>query len=324
MTEAISSSLLSQEHIIKNYGADCEKRFNIINEIRQLCEQNEYHNLVVPMARIYRDCIIESPLPLTLITTKEQIGLYIDNRERFTQAVIQFILFRKKVYSSRTFEVSLYLENGQGKIGFIDAEYFCFREYVSPLTVCRDVVGMFPLHYDEILEVGVGLKLNIERHRGALEKTRQRALANFEREYYSHDRFLKAKNITLRNPLDMIEVSKERRTQVAHMLNELPELVDFAIQFLSQCVKQNFLSKRRELLYDACPLSPDIVECINQYASDDNLVIASNILLLSLRSLRFDKKNPLAGIIQKIFIELFKGGEIANYAVTDDAHSAFV
>jgi len=114
-----------------------------MREGRKLCDKNRYKHLDIPAASVRGDFIIERRLPLLAQHTKEHIGLYIENSERFSPAIREFVGFlcqadlsditgaRSDPYNmlseapiGRYDNVALYLNNEQGYIGLIDLETF--------------------------------------------------------------------------------------------------------------------------------------------------------------------------------------------------------
>ena len=63
------------------------RRLNKMRLAREVCEKMGYTHLVVPRARLYKDFIVESRLPIILHNAKAQIDLYLENKEQFTTAI---------------------------------------------------------------------------------------------------------------------------------------------------------------------------------------------------------------------------------------------
>jgi len=125
--------------VLKQSGAvKAQERFEKMWQARDICEKNGYSHLVLSIARLYGDFIIENKLPITFQSTKEQIGLYVENHDKFTRAVEEFtrLLFQSDFYDiteyygwaetvmGRYDNVSLYLEENRGRIGLLDLECF--------------------------------------------------------------------------------------------------------------------------------------------------------------------------------------------------------
>lgn len=227
--------VLKQSGSLKN-----QNRLDKMEQGRDLCENNGYKHLVIPKARVYRNFIIESRLPIPIHDTKEQIGFYKENRERFASAVEEFTGFLcqssladitgsgnnpygtlSETPMGRYDNIALYLEAGQGKIGLVDLAEFtlgCSKDdYVSR---CRDAVHLFPYHLDEILKAAKKFDPNIEAHRGYLEKERDGALKRFKLAYEDHLDFVDKKGISTENPLAFEKLGKVRTEQLQKVIEE--------------------------------------------------------------------------------------------------------
>jgi len=211
--------------VLKHSGSpENIERFEKMQQARDLCNRNGYEKLIIPKARIYKDFIIESRLPIARHNTKEQIGLYIENRKLFTKAIQEFTgflcqssladiigggdpyntLFTTRV--GRYDNVPLYLEEGQGKIGFVDLETFSpydnyEREKEWCFYACNTAVVLFPYHLDEIMSAAQKFDPNIEQYRKYLEQIKDKTLKCFKLVYEDHLEFIREKRITLEHPL---------------------------------------------------------------------------------------------------------------------------
>lgn len=208
-----------------------QKRFEQMKHAREICEQSGYEHLVIPRAHIYRNFIIESKLPLHAHSTKGQIGLYIENRKRFTPAVKEFVGFlcqstfnditgNRDPYGilcntpvGRYDNIPLYIEEDQGKIGLIDLEQFhpgcdksskdwCFFK-------CRDAVHLFPLHLKEILSEAKKFDPKIKKYQRKLKEEQKEALKRFKI-IEDHLNFINKKGITAQNPLKFEKLGLEK------------------------------------------------------------------------------------------------------------------
>jgi IQ calmodulin-binding motif len=220
--------------VLKQSGSPAnQERFDKMQQGRKICEENGYENLIIPKARVYRNFIIESRLPITEHDTKRQIGFYIENRDRFTKAVEEFTGFLcqsrfnditgngrdpyqtlSKTPLGRYDNIALYVEGDQGKIGLIDLEQFTPEYNRWCFFKCRDAVHLFPYHLDEIMSVAKRFDSNIEAHRGELERERDEALKGFKLIYEDHLSFIKEKKITFENPSVNIGVSFVKKEKI--------------------------------------------------------------------------------------------------------------
>jgi hypothetical protein len=195
---------------------------------KKICDENDYTSLVIPTARCYKDFIIESRLPITGHDTKSQIGLYVEHKEQFTEAIKEFAGFffqadlddivgknydpygvLSKTALGRYDNVALYLEEGKGKIGLIDLETFRPDTNESKqqwgkewgFLKCIILVDLFPYHVDAILDMAKKFVPNVEEYRNKLEEEKAEALKRFKIAYENHLDFIKEKGITIDNPI---------------------------------------------------------------------------------------------------------------------------
>ncbi len=285
-----------------------QRRFDQMKEAREICEKSHSQNLVIPQARVCGNFIIESRLPITVHETKEAIGFYIENQERFTDAIKEFIGFLCQCTLSditgytfnpygalsknplgRYDNIALYLEGDQGKIGLIDLEHFepiCSKEYSDWCFIrCLNAVCLFPHHLEEILEAAETFDPDIRQYQKALETTRDGSLKRFQLAYYDHLDFITANNITIETPLKMVEISSARKESIQESVSQKlkPELhgrckqpeealalfKDFFPEILTSTT--NFLSER-----------------LKNQIEGAKKPISSYSQLLSYRTLRFD------------------------------------
>lgn len=223
--------------VLKQSGSPANvKRSKQMNVADQIIKKKGYTRLEVPKTRVYLNFIIESKLPIRREETKAAIGFYIENREKFTQAVKEFAGFlcqarigditggNKDPYDTlsesplgRYDNVAMYLEEEQGKIGLIDLEGLYDNlslEIGSRYFACEDAIHLFPYHLDEILEAAKEFDPEIESDRKRLEKERDEALKRFKIAYEDHIQFVKEKGITLDNPTQIVEISSERQENI--------------------------------------------------------------------------------------------------------------
>jgi hypothetical protein len=230
--------------VLKQSGSPAnQKRFDQMRQGRDICERSGYQRLVIPKARVYGDFIVESRLPITMHGTKEQIGLYIDNRERFAVVVQEFtgFLCQSRFHDITGFtrdpygtlsetplgrydNVALYLEEDQGKIGLIDLECFepgCIRMQKGLCFLkCRDAVHLFPYHLDEIMSVAKRFDPDIESYRGILERERAGALKRFKLAYEDHLEFIRKKGIRFEDPISFEKLGIARVEQLKKVIEE--------------------------------------------------------------------------------------------------------
>lgn len=231
---------LSKDVVLKKSQDKNWKRFLQMKNARDLCEKNDYKNLVIPKAKVYKNFIVEEKLPIAMKDhwEKEQIGFYTQNRDKFTAVVKEFtgFLYQSTLsdivrYSvpfyyegaivGRYDNVPLYLEEDQGKIGLIDLETFKpkndFSESES-YAKCKSAVCLFPYHFDEIIETAKKFDPDITKYRKELEKHRDVTLQAFEKIYEKHVHFLIENGISIENPSGMIELTADTRNRIVDNL----------------------------------------------------------------------------------------------------------
>jgi hypothetical protein len=210
--------------VLKASGSPAnQKRFEQMQQAREICEKNGFTSLVIPKARVYGTFIVESRLPISRHDTKEQIGLYVENRDLFTVAIKEFTGFlcrstlrdldgsgpyvhlAEVASVGRYDNVPLYLEAGQGKIGLIDLESFSpdlpGRDIPHVFYACASAACLFPYHFEEILSVAKKFDPKIEEYLPRLAECRDGSLKLFKLAYEDHAAFIRKNRIGLEDPL---------------------------------------------------------------------------------------------------------------------------
>lgn len=298
------------------------KRFHQMKQARDICEKSGYQNLVIPKARVYANFIIESRLPINMHGTKEQIGLYIENRARFADAVKEFtgFLCQSNFYDitgaiddpyetlskrpvGRYDNIVLYLEEDKGKIGLIDLERFspgCSKSEKDWCFIkCLDAIHLFPYHVDEIISVAKKFDFNIEAYQKDLEQERDEVLKFFKIAYEDHLDFVRKKNITLENPivfekLSLIRSEKLKKVIEIELRKENDGVLFSGCLWFKGCLGEKpdetlicFNEKAFPIILDATyKLINDLLK-FNMESQQSEAAISSNAQLLSLRTLKF-------------------------------------
>jgi hypothetical protein len=231
--------------VLKHSGSpENQKRFQQIKMARNLCIENGYEHLIIPPARVYGDFIIESKVPIKANKFKEQMGLYIENWEKFTPAVKEFLEFffqssfsditggtssgyeaLSKSPMGRYDNIALFLDGDHGKMGLIDLEHFS-RAHDSEKDEdfyafrCLYAVRLFPLHFDVIMDEAKKIDPTIELYRQRLVKERDESLKRFKIAYEDHADFIKEKGITIQNPLFFEKLSDDRIKELKNHLEK--------------------------------------------------------------------------------------------------------
>ena len=225
--------------VLKKSGfSGAQSRLEKMGLAQEICIKNRYRHLVIPSACTYKDFIVEGRLPLGSCDPLMQIGLYVENRDRFTKAAEEFTGF---LYQSSLDDVTmgpqyccmynflsespmmrydnlpLYVEHGEGKIGLIDLEKshpLQKGERGSIFPRCINAIRLFPYQYNEILRVAKKFDPNVEKHCGLLQWERDEALKRVQILYEDHLSFIQAKGIGYENPGKSVEITAERRNEI--------------------------------------------------------------------------------------------------------------
>lgn len=314
--------------VLKESGfLESRKRFDQMKLARGVCEKYKYDDvLVIPKVRVCKNFIIEDKLPITMHGTKEQMGIYIENPKKFTDAIKAFTDFLcrssafyditsrrstsgfwgrstdpyaalSKAEMPRYDNVVLYEEEGRGKIGLVDLEGFVPGYDVecpqgSRYSECLDAVHLFPYHFNEIMEVAKKFDPNIELHREELKKERDEALKRLELAYKIHSDFAQAKGITLENPIVFEELGAIRKEQLKNTIKEKLREASKDSWFKRCFDLDNTLTWfDKEGFQQILDTTYKIINAHLKYNMDRNeKPILSKPKLLSIRTLGFDSK----------------------------------
>ncbi len=334
--------------VLKQSGSPAnQKRHEQMEQAREICERNNYVNLIIPKARVYGDFIVENKLPLTNDGTKEQIGLYIENRDKFTNAVKHFTGFLcqctldditgncsgnpyskiSKTPIGRYDNIPLYLEGEKGMIGLIDLEefkplcnkkskYWCYYK-------CITAINLFPYHLEEIISEAKKFDSEIEKLIGNLESERDKTLVFFNLLYVSHLEFIQTRGISLDNPEKTVELSNERREQIKWVIEKelYKENEDNWYRGILGEDPKNVVNSFNEKVFpyifnEACTLIKDLLK-ENLNAQEERLSCLTFSDLLAVRTLKFTRDNASYlkfrnAIVNKIDMLKFKSYEDAK------------
>jgi hypothetical protein len=255
--------------VIKEFGGSIleynESRYEIMMKARQICRMLHTKHLVIPPARLYKSLLFESKLT---VTTDQvfQYGLYVENRDRFTLPVLEFLRFifvtglsdivgydYSKLYPSlsQTFvgtyrNVSPYMDNGRIRISLVDLGqcddiylhcddmsasssigYHGIR-YISDniFSRCCDAICLFPYHYDEIIQEANKWSSFTETYYSHLNKLREESIQRIKFIYLDHVAFLEKKGISCENPTIFDSLSLDRKEQIKQKIKERFSLKD--------------------------------------------------------------------------------------------------
>ena len=230
-------------------GRDLQDRMSKETFAREQCQKLGLHSLVVPSSELDGELLIARKLPI-LTDMKDQIALYVENRDLFTDAVTEFVKFNldsrlkdivggrgdyqelsKRLYKTRLGRydnVALYLKKGKGIIGLIDLEHLKLpepeptglqflgrkkeRELNDIWALTRDAITLFPYHFEEIFNEVKKVYPDIEKHQAELEEVRNNVVQVFKFLYEDHRDFNLAKQKTEKSPA--LEISDERQADI--------------------------------------------------------------------------------------------------------------
>lgn len=321
--------------VLKKSGSlESQKRFDQMKQGRKICEGSGYRNLIIPKARVYGNFIVESRLPITMHSTKERIGLYIENRERFTAAIKDFtgFLFQSclkditgnygtdpygtlsKSPIGRYDNIALYLEDEEGKIGLIDLEEFspgCNKLQKNwSFSRCMDAIRLFPYHIDEILSVAKNFDPDIENYRKDIEIERDEVLKRFKLGYEDHLRFIIENGITIKDPGKFENIKLNRKKDIQGLIErELIKLNQDEFKGIlgedSEKTLACFNEKGFPQILDAtCAFINTLLE-MNLEKAGGKSAVTSREKLLAVRSLDFELSNYLYNNPFEKSIEMF-------------------
>jgi hypothetical protein len=223
--------------VLKESGKGAsKKRRDQMKEVRLLCERNHTTCLVVPKARVHGNFLIEQRLPIETGGTKEMIGFYIENKDKFKKAAEELtILFCHSHFGDVTggkdaFQAilststprydnyALYVEKGIGKIGLVDLESFSHKVDKTKddwcFIRCKDVVRLFPYQFDSIIDTAKKFDPNIDKFAGELNELRDNVLKGYRTIILDHIDFLKEKGISPESQRTFPKIDKDTILQL--------------------------------------------------------------------------------------------------------------
>jgi hypothetical protein len=215
-------------------------RFKKMQQAFELSYKNGYEHIVIPQARIYGNFIIETLLPVkTKSSTIEQMGLYIENRTQFSDAIKEFTGFLCQSYLGdilgnnrdpygalsnspmpRYDNLPLYIVDGQGKIGLVDLEEFHLCKPNSIYSRVLNVVHLYPYHLEEILNAAKKFDPDIEKCRKLLFAERDKALKRLKIAYEDHLKFIQEKKLSIEHPLFFKKVEPNKIKDIQQAISQ--------------------------------------------------------------------------------------------------------
>jgi len=203
--------------ILKALGVERSKRrFFTMWTARDLCVKSGYKHLLIPKACPYKEYNIEDCLPVHDVMQRDQVALYEENCEKFTQAVKEFTGFlcqsvfldiltethgyrqKDEVPLVRCDNLPLLIDkDGKGKIALIDLGGHYVR--TTKLTLqeavecAKTAIVVFPYHLVEILEIMHIFCPEISSKITDLQELCQQTIKQFRSIYADHREFIEAK-----------------------------------------------------------------------------------------------------------------------------------
>ncbi|MFT4553867.1 MAG: hypothetical protein ACI9S8_002510 [Chlamydiales bacterium] len=211
-----------KHYVIKESGAfNKKKRLLQVREAHLLCRKNGFNNLLIPKARGVGNFLIEERLSIS-DDTYENMGLYIQNKESFSDAIRELTRFMYHANLTDIVNVqmrqplnrivgdfvrydnlplSLVKEQGKlvGKINLVDLEHSLLgrpkeeRELPQDFFLDRvkDLVRIFPYHLQTIIEEARELSDVIENHIEELAEIQSKGALFLQKGFVDHQQFLK-------------------------------------------------------------------------------------------------------------------------------------
>lgn len=276
-----------------------------IQEAQDLCEKHQWQHL---RFSAHSSAIVRE--------TKEWIGFYIENQKAFTDAIQEFTQFlcQRSLGNLIRWEdpstsllscflgwygkVPLSLEQGKGQIGPLNLESFSPQQS-SHYSICYDLIHLFPLHFQEIIDV-------IKKHNPEIEQkfywdwlkdAEKSVLQCFQTAYNDHLAFVQKKEISLEDPVAFRLPNDTRKEAIKQVIEgKLREEHQHSSLKLRKCLGSDPNGTLKEFNKTGFPAllkaaSDFIQAALKQKMSSSKA--SSNWELLSIRTLRFTNDTPL-------------------------------
>lgn len=311
--------------VLKHSGLQCSDRLKKMNKARVICKSNKLQHLVIPQASVYGKFLIEQRLPISQQSMKEQMGIYFENQDVFTPAIQDFTQFLCRLplsdlsggshpfiggiiptnseYSIARYDnAPLYIEKEQGYIGLIDLESVGENQTDIDYVCCiKRIVGLFPYHFEEIMNVGKLFCPELEYHRAELKKYREEAITIFEKVYIVHRQFAVEQNIgqTALNKIVALDSEKIRNIKKT-LLKKLSSLENGSLLYdILKSKEQQFLDEHlQKILSQVTSWIEHFL--IEQIEMRDNIPPKDFFELLDIRTVHafsFELVNELASLL---------------------------
>lgn len=313
------------------------------NEAIELCEKSNYSHLVIPQARLCGSYIVETQLPYENPDLKQKMGFYVENQEKLTPAVKEFVNLLcqsnlsdiigdiKGTYKNFSPSIPLprydhffpYIDKEVGKIGLVDLKGFSslfVKDKDWCLNRCKKAVNLFPLHYDEIIAEAKKFDPNIENSNPELMEIKNLALNTFKAIYFDHLDYIQKKEVTFENPYQPFKLEPSREEHVRYAAISLLQKENNETSF-KNCLGKNEKDVENTLS-SFTQAFPKILDSINKFLiisldmnkKGNQTPISSYNQLAAVRSLNFTQTNYfyldlLLKISAQLKMESFEGDE---------------
>jgi hypothetical protein len=266
--------------IIKHAGENAKIRLETMEIFRSFLLREMPHSrshLVIPQVRLYEKNLIEERLPCCgkYGNRIAQTRLYLDHHEEFTAAIRELtylfcrvfirdvacilpetipsnIAGKEARYDNIPFLV--YKESGvqQYNLGLIDLEEWDilppgenYRKIVERQLM--QLVILYPLHLNVILEEAVKYDKELNLSKEDLENAQNIGLKNLKSMYSDPHAFFERKDINLKNPDRIVELSQERQEQIVQRMTEsLRDSNQYSAQLIDLCEREGFIKQTVE------------------------------------------------------------------------------
>lgn len=241
--------------VFKELGPErSKKRFLTMCEARDLCCLMGYRHLLIPSAHPYQRYNIEDKLPVHAVTQREQIALYSENKDKFTQAVREFTGFlchsifpdiltethpyqrESKIPLVRCDNLPLVMEKDKGKIALIDLGGYAIRKeplsLVEAIESAKTAIFIFPYHFNAIFEAIVENCPEAYSEKAALQELCNEVIHRYKSIYEDHRDFILQK---IHSP----HSSNQKNIRAITTFEHSPlQSLDFQVQFVEKIMSQ--------------------------------------------------------------------------------------
>lgn len=260
--------------VLKNCpGTTAKDRRRQMLDAQKLCDRKGFDCLVIPKAKVYKNWLIETRLPITPKKSLQemyldQLVLYSSDPHLFDEAVSQFGHFcchsyftdlcggrsSLQIYAPgvplpRYDNIMLFqdMKSGKGKIALPDLEHCMVLIHSVPSISDRksalcDVIRLFPHHEKQVLEIAKQYlpDADLEKFENELMRAQKEILGFHQAFLTDRAMFLQEKGITLENPRRICTLSPERLKELQKILDSELLFIDDSEIFVSSLLEKIF------------------------------------------------------------------------------------